>query len=106
MKTTGGVLAISAAGCSDDKYPVAPDTKGDSIPTTKLGTTDVTVSKFDSGSHYFHLQSDSKNPVGCEQTIRTAIEKGVTTFDINNAENQYYQYEPMSRYLAPVLNDV
>jgi len=107
LKTTGGILAIGASGCSDDdKNPVAPETKGDSIPTSKLGKTDVTVTKFGFGSHYFQTSPDDKNPVEREQTILTAIEKGVTTFDIYNSENGYYQYEPMSRYLAPFINDV
>jgi len=105
LKTTGGILAISAAGCSDDdKNPVAPDTKGNSIPTTKLGTTDVTVSKFAFGSHI--LPENVNDTAEREYMIRDSYEKGVTTFDIYNKEGSAYQYEPMSRYLAPVLNDV
>ncbi len=105
VKTTSGVMAIGAAGCSDDDgNPVAPDTKGDSIPTAKLGTTDVTVSKFAFGSHI--LREYIGNTAEREYMVRDSVEKGVTTFDIYNAENGYYQYEPMIKYLGPVLNDV
>ncbi len=76
------------------------------IPTGKLGTTDVTVSKFAFGSHYMHSSPTLKDPVEREYTIRQAFDRGVTTFDIYNKENGYYQYEPMSKYLAPILNDV
>ena len=105
LKTTGGIVAIGAAGCSDDeKNPVVPDTKGDSIPTTKLGKTDITVSKFAFGSHI--LPGNVNNTAEREYMIRDAYEKGVTTFDIYNKEGGAYQYEPMSIYLTPILYDV
>ena len=105
LKTTSGILAIGAAGCSDDdKNPVGPSTKGDSIPTSKLGKTDVTVSKFGFGSHI--LREYIGETTEREYMIRDSVEKGITTFDIYNAENGYYQYESMIKYLAPVLNDV
>jgi len=96
LTTTSGIVALTAVGCNNSG----------SIPTSKLGKTDVTVTKFGFGSHYFQLSPDSKDQVEREKVIRAAYESGVTTFDIYNSENNYFQYEPMSRYLAPILNDV
>ncbi|MFC1692858.1 aldo/keto reductase [Candidatus Latescibacterota bacterium] len=96
LTTTSGIVALSAAECNNIG----------SISTSKLGKTDVTVTKFGFGSHYFHLQPENKDQVEREKVIRAAYESGVTTFDIYNSENNYFQYEPMSRYLAPILNDV
>ncbi len=104
-KSATGILGISAVRCSDDdSNPLAPSTNESGIPTGKIGTTDVTVSKFAFGSHV--LKENVNDTAEREYMIRDAYERGVTTFDIYNAEGGAYQYEPMSRYLAPILYDV
>jgi len=76
----GSVGATLATGCSDDgSSPLAPATN---LPENVGDTTER------------------------EYMIRDAYERGVTTFDIYNTEHGAYQYEPMSRYLAPILYDV
>jgi len=90
----GSAAAISAAGCSDDESsPLAPPTNESGIPTGKIGTTDVTVSKFAFGSHYMY-GSPIKDPVEREYTIRNAYERGVTTFDIYNKVCNQLGFEP------------
>ena len=101
----GSAGAALAAGCSDDESsPLAPATNESGIPTGKLGTTDVTVSKFAFGSHI--LPENVGDTTEREYMIRDAYEKGITTFDIYNKGQHAYQYEPMSRYLATILYDV
>ena len=101
----GSAGAALAAGCSDDESsPLAPATNESVIPTGKIGTTDVTVSKFAFGSHV--LSENVSDTAEREYMIRDAYEKGITTFDIYNKEGGAYQYEPMSKYLAPILYDV
>ncbi len=73
-----------------------------SITTTELGTTGITVSKFGFGSHIYEENAGSER----EKTIRTALDHGVTTFDIYNTDQGAHQYEPLGTYLAPVINDV
>ncbi len=72
-----------------------------SILTTELGTTGIMVSKFGFGSH---VNSAHRGSVR-EKIIRTAFDYGVNTFDVYDVESSHNQYEPMGRYLAPVIQD-
>lgn len=74
------------------------------MPTGEIGKTGIKVSKFGFGSH---MRKDivpfSKER---EWMIREAHELGVTLFDVYDYEQECFQYEPMGRFLKPVINDV
>lgn len=74
------------------------------MPIHELGTTGIRVSAFGFGSH---MRSDmvvyAKER---EWMIREAHDLGTTLFDVYDGQSGAYQYEPMGRYLAPVIHDV
>ena len=104
-KGTAGALTLSASGCSKREYNfTVPEHYKDGVPKGKLGSTDITVSKFGFGSHI--KENHGKISKKREHVIRAAFDYGITTFDIYDRELGCYQYKPMGKYLAPVINDV
>ncbi len=113
--------ALSASGCSllmpgkkimierrfessDYSFEVTrPRPKGGAIPVRELGKTGIKVSTFGYGAH---MQKDLV-PFEEERCrmIRESYEFGVNTFDIYDHWG-VEQFEPMSRHLAPMMNDV
>ncbi len=78
--------------------------EGGSIPMTELGKTGIQVSTFTFGSHMRpYLRPYERDR---ERMVREAHELGVNTFDVYDREHEVYQYEPMGRFLKPVINDV
>jgi len=75
-----------------------------SMPYGEIGSTGIQVSKFGFGSH---MRKDiipfEKER---ERMVREAFDFGVTLFDVYDKEQECYQYEPMGRFLAPIINDV
>ncbi len=106
--------AGTAAGCSravkvkQELSPYAFDTKVakpvGTMTYSELGTTGIKVSKFGFGSHM--RQDIVPFEKEREFMIREAHDLGITLFDIYDKEQECYQYEPMGRYLKPVINDV
>lgn len=74
------------------------------MPTGEIGKTGIKVSKFGFGSH---MRQDIV-PFSREREwmIREAHELGITLFDVYDKEQECFQYEPMGKYLKPVINDV
>ena len=118
-KGTAGSLGLGLAGCSlfkprkimlepelvpfsfGDNYPRP---KGGTMPMAELGRTGIKVSKFGFGSHMRpYLVPYVKER---ERMIREAYDFGVNLFDIYDKGDDIFQYEPMGRYLAPMINDV
>jgi len=110
---TAGVIGAGLAGCSTVKVkrelsPHAFDKKvskpAGTMPMGEIGTTGIKVSKFGFGSHM------RKDVVPFEKErewmIREAYDLGVRLFDVYDHEQECYQYEPMGRHLAPLINDV
>ncbi len=108
-----GLTVAASAGCGgvavkQELAPYAFDRKGKkpigAMPSGEIGKTGIKVSKFGFGSH---IRKDivpfSKER---EWMIREAHELGITFFDVYDKEQECYQYEPMGRYLKPVINDV
>jgi len=115
-----GTAALSASGCSlvmpgkkiilerrfkssDYSFEVTrPRPKGGTIPVRELGKTGIKVSAFGYGAH---MQEDLV-PFEEERCrmIRESFDLGVNTFDIYDHWG-VEQFEPMSRYLAPMMND-
>ncbi len=74
------------------------------MPTSELGKTGIKVSKLGFGSH---MSPDIlRFTVEREKIIREAFDLGVNLFDVYDIEHNCLQYEPMGRYLKPVINDV
>ena len=108
-----GAVGMGLAGCSTGRprsikleKHLAPFTSRPSgtMPAGELGTTGIKVSHFGFGSHM------RKNMVPYtkqrEYMIHEAYDLGITIFDIYDKEHECYQYEPMGKYLAPMINDV
>ncbi|MBN1293612.1 MAG: aldo/keto reductase [Candidatus Latescibacteria bacterium] len=120
--STVGAVGMGLTGCSalrqnkmtisknDIRYSdfsfeaTVPKPSPGTMPTAELGTTGIKVSKFGFGSHmrqdiitYFKER---------QQIIREAHDFGVTLFDVYDKEHEVYQYEPMGKHLAPIINDV
>ncbi|MFC1561192.1 aldo/keto reductase [Candidatus Latescibacterota bacterium] len=114
MAATAG---ISLAGCSifrpthtiqrkvtDFSLEVTKKKPSGSMPMTDLGKTGIRISKFSFGSHM--SQDLLKYEKERERMIREAFDLGITTFDIYEKNWDIFQYEPMGRYLKPIINDV
>ncbi len=108
-----GALGLGFAGCSSlsVKRELSPhdfDKKGPkpvgTMPMAEIGKTGIKVSKFGFGSHM------RKDIVPFEKErewmVREAYDLGVTFFDVYDYEQECFQYEPMGRFLAPIINDV
>ncbi len=116
--TTGatGALGMGLAGCSglgkvevkQLQTPMDFETKvpkpAGTMPMGELGTTGIKVSKFGFGSHITREVREHEKER--EWMIREAYDLGIRLFDVYDIEGRSYQYEPMGRYLAPVINDV
>jgi len=112
-KTASSLLGVTLAGCSgvtvkrqlspyafDKKVPKPVGT----MPMAEVGKTGIKVSKFGFGSH---IRKDIvKYEKEREWMVREAVDLGINFFDVYDKEQECYQYEPMGRYLAPVINDV
>ena len=117
-----GALGMGLSGCSafkpgkktisksDTRYSdfsfkaTVPKPSGGTMPYAELGTTGINVSKFGFGSH---MRKDIiKFFKERQQIIREANDFGVTLFDVYDKEHEAYQYEPMGKHLAPIINDV
>ena len=121
-KSSAGALGMGVAGCSSLKKrtfeikktdvmysefsfdATVPKPSAGTMPVSELGTTGIKVSKFGFGSHmrrdiitYFKER---------QQIIREANDFGITLFDVYDKEHEVYQYEPMGKHLAPIINDV
>ncbi len=108
---TGAVAAGLGCGSVTVKQELAPhafDQKGKkpvgTMPAGEIGKTGIKVSKFGFGSH---MRKDIV-PFSREREwmIREAHELGVTLFDVYDKEQECFQYEPMGKYLKPVINEV
>ncbi len=110
---TAGALGMGLAGCSSIKVKQklssvdfdrkAPRPKG-TMPMGEIGKTGIKASKFGFGSHMRgELQQYPKER---EWMIREAYDMGMNFFDVYDKEQNCFQYEPMGRYLAPMINNV
>jgi len=108
-----GALGLGAAGCAGlsvkrELSPYAFDAKtkkpAGTMPMAEIGKTGIKVSKFGFGSHI--RQDIVKFDKEREFMIREAHDLGINFFDIYDKEQECFQYEPMGRFLAPVINDV
>ena len=112
-KGSAGLLGAGITGCSsvtvkrelsphafDKKVPKPVGT----MPTGEIGKTGIKVSKYGFGSHMRKdiVEFDSER----ERMVREAFDFGVNLFDVYDKEQECYQYEPMGRFLAPIINDV
>ena len=109
-----GALGAGLAGCSGAikiKRELSPHAFDTTVPKptgsmqyTELGTTGIEVSKFGFGSHMRKdiIPFDTER----ERMIREGHDLGITLFDVYDREQECYQYEPMGRFLKPVINDV
>ncbi len=114
-----GTASLGAVGCSSIRgqkielkremavhsFEVThPKPSGGTIPTCELGKTGIMVPKFGYGAHM--TQDLVKYEKERQVMIREAFELGVTLFDIyDNGNWNVFQYEPMGRHLAPMIND-
>ena len=113
-----GAMGMSLAGCStlgfgktdikQERTPQefekkVPKPKG-TMPMAELGSTGIKISKFGFGSHM--MGELLKREDVREWMIREAYDLGMTLFDVYDVEGRAFQYEPMGRYLAPMINDV
>ena len=113
-----GSAGISAAGCSSfvrKKYEVTtrfathsfevthPKPSGGTIETKELGSSGIKVSSFGYGAH-MPTELVPFEEERCTM-IRGAHELGVSVFDIYDHWG-VEQFEPMSRHLKPIMNDV
>ena len=122
VKGTSGALGAGLAGCSTFRSkkivisepefgPIDLETKLPkpigTMPKAEIGTTGITVSKFGFGSHLRReLVPLEKYDKVRERIIREAYDLGINFFDVYDVEMKMFQYEPMGRYLAPIINDV
>lgn len=106
-----GAVAAGMGGCAGVavKQELAPHAfdrtsrkPAGTMPTGMLGKTGVRVSKFGFGSHMRRdIVPFTKER---EWMIREAHELGITLFDVYDKEQECFQYEPMGKYLKPVIN--
>lgn len=97
-------VAIEATGVPFSFGDNYPKPKSGSIPMKTLGKTGIKVSSFGFGSHMRpYLRPYERER---EMMIRDAHELGVNVFDVYDKEHEVYQYEPMGRFLKPIINDV
>lgn len=113
-----GALGTGMAGCALKPRKIAieatpvpfsfgdnyPKPKGGVMPMKELGKTGIKVSNFGFGSHMRpYLRPYERER---ERMIRDAFEMGVNVFDVYDKEHEVFQYEPMGRFLKPIINDV
>jgi len=114
-----GVMGVSLAGCvtgrpgtirlKPEGVPFSfgdnyPKPKGGTMPMNEFGRTGIKVSAFGFGSHMrTYLVPYTRER---ERMVRDAYELGVNLFDVYDKEQEIFQYEPMGKYLAPMINNV
>jgi len=116
-----GSIGMGLSGCSalrpktvDIKMEMSPldfETKvakpAGTMPIGEIGKTGIRVSKFGFGAH---MRSDMlQYKKEREWMVREAYDLGINFFDVYDkysAGSYMHQYEPMGRYLAPVIKDV
>ena len=117
-KGTVGALGLGVTGCSalglnktvvkQEQTPMDFDTRiskpQGTMPMGEIGTTGIRVSKLGFGSHMSKVAKE--HPKEREWMVREAYDLGINFFDVYDYEGRTFQYEPMGRYLAPVINDV
>lgn len=114
-----GSAALGTAGCSGSRrirltgklqkeftFEVTRSKpRGGTMPMGEIGRTGIEVSKFAFGSHM--TQEIVPYEKEREVMIREAYDLGVNLFDVyDNGNWRVYQYEPMGRYLRPMIDDV
>ena len=98
-----GLVVVKRERTPLDFEKKVPRPKG-TMPMTELGKTGIKVSKFGFGSH---MRGElRKHEDVREWMIREAYDLGMNLFDVYDIEGHALQYEPMGRYLAPMINDV
>lgn len=117
-KSAAGAVSMGLFGCavkprsikiSPEGVPFSfgdnyPKPEGGKMPLNELGKTGIKVSSFGFGSHMrSYLRPYERER---ERMVRDAFELGVNVFDVYDKEHGAYQYEPMGRFLAPIINDV
>lgn len=117
-RSSAGALGIGLAGCAarPGRVNIAPEgvpfsfgdnypkPQGGTMPMKDLGRTGIKVSTFGFGSHMRpYLRPYERER---ERMVRDAYELGVNVFDVYDYEHEVYQYEPMGRFLAPIINKV
>jgi predicted aldo/keto reductase-like oxidoreductase len=116
-----GILAsagVNTIGCGGFKSVMVPSKKvqlwkelshfsprpSGTMPMNEIGKTGIRVSQLGFGSHI------RKEMVGYnlqrEYVIREAYDLGINLFDVYDGELECYQYEPMGRFLNPIIDDV
>ncbi len=115
--SASGALGMGLSGCSNlggtpvkyawnqpmDFRTKVPKPQG-TMPMAKIGKTGIKVSKFGFGSHTsVEIAKHEKERMWM---IREAYDLGINLFDVYEKEFGLFQYEPMGRYLAPMINDV
>ena len=107
-----GAVGMGLSGCSVKVKPQASPHAFDNkvkkpvgtIQMGEIGKTGIKVSRFGFGSH---MRRDiRKFEKEREWMVREAYDLGVNFFDVYDHEQRCYQYEPMGRHLAPMINDV
>ncbi len=82
----------------------APKPKSGTMPMGEVGTTGIKVSKLCFGSH---MPLDAvKYEDERRKIIHEAYDYGVNFFDVYDIGQKVFQFEPMGRHLAPMINDV
>jgi aryl-alcohol dehydrogenase-like predicted oxidoreductase len=114
LKNLAGTATFGVAGCArsiklkpniaDVSFEVTKPKPSGTMPTGEIGKTGIQVSRFSFGSH----MSQQILPFTKEREliVREAFDLGITCFDVYDQEWNVFQYEPMGRYLAPVIRDV
>jgi aryl-alcohol dehydrogenase-like predicted oxidoreductase len=114
----GSAAAIGSAGCSGLKnYNFEPEYAGmtwgmqslsepsnGSMGMKEIGTTGIKVSNLCFGSH-MPIEAVPYERFR-QKLIRDAYSCGINFFDVYDEGQDVYQYEPMGRHLAPMINDV
>ena len=113
-----GTVGLGLSGCSNmrmgsieikqERTPLEFEKKVPkpigTMPMAELGKTGIKISQFGFGSHMrgeLRKREDIR-----EWMIREAYDLGMNLFDVYDVEGNNFQYEPMGRYLAPMINDV
>ncbi|HUT62966.1 MAG TPA: aldo/keto reductase, partial [Anaerolineae bacterium] len=96
-------LELKIAGFSTEVTKSKPSSG--TMPSGEIGTTGITVSKFGYGAHL--IKEVALHEKERQKMIREAYDLGITFFDVyDRGIWEIYQYEPMGRHLAPMINDV
>jgi len=77
------------------------------MPVGEIGKTGIKVSRFGFGSHIPYERGDtwSYDKVR-EHMIHEAYDLGIRVFDVYDIEQDFQQYEPFGKQIAPFKNDV